>query len=69
MEISFDNDSIYGRIKAKDQKPYYFCFDDFVLSSRIFGFEKFWTVKVSLSHKYINQKKKELLKCNKIRVK
>lgn len=53
FEIGFDEDSIWGEIKAKGKKAYTFVFDDFSLSSAsdLIGV----TVKVKLSEEYADR--------------
>ena len=67
INIHFDNESIWGDIKAKKQKAYSFYFDSFELDP-ISPLAKLWIVNVKISDKYIEKCLHNLSMCNKTNI-
>ena len=66
IDIHFDNESIWGEIKAKKQKLYSFYFDSFELDP-LSPLSNLLTVKVNIKDDYIEKSIKKLSLCDKIR--
>lgn len=67
IEISLDDDGIYGKIKAEGQRAYDFYLDEF--SFEPFSHFRFlWTAKVKLSKRYIEKNVQKLKKCPKVEI-
>lgn len=67
MEIGFDNESIWGEIKLRNQSPYIFYFDEFELSSKPI-LSRLSVVKIKITKAYVCKITKQLSRIDKIRI-
>ena len=69
MKITFDQNRIFGEIKAKYQKPYEFCFDGIWLGGASSLFSFCISSDLKLTKKFVDKSIADLSTCEKVRIK
>ena len=68
IKIVFDNDSIFGEIKAKNQKTYEFCFDGIDLSGGSSFGGILWIAGLKITRKFVDKSILDLSACEKVKI-
>ena len=68
IKIIFDNENIFGEIKAKKQKTYEFCFDGVDLSSGTSFLMLYWIAGLKITRKFVDKSISDLSACEKVKI-